>query len=103
LLEASSIVEIDFTAAEILKAVIGQVRAAGLDFAVARLESVRAQAAFQRFGVTDLLGADHLFHSVAEAIAQLGGEARLAPGARPGDSPARDGGPGVVRSDSIAR
>jgi MFS superfamily sulfate permease-like transporter len=73
-LEASSIVEIDFTAAEILRDVIAKARAAGVDFAVARLESVRAQAAFERYGVTGLLGADHIFRSVAEGVA------RLAPG-----------------------
>jgi hypothetical protein len=36
---------------------------------VARLESIRAQNSFQRFGLTNLLGQDHLFHSVEEAIA----------------------------------
>ena len=39
-LEASSIVEIDFTAAAILVEVIDRAQAAGLIFAVARLESV---------------------------------------------------------------
>ena len=43
-------------------------RADGADFAVARLESVRAQEAFQSFGLVELLGADHIFHSVEEAI-----------------------------------
>ena len=70
-LEASSIVEIDFTASGVLADVIAQVRAAGMDFAIARLESVRAQAAFDRFGLTDLLGEDHLFHSVEQAIHAL--------------------------------
>ncbi len=70
-LEASSVVEIDFTAAGILKEVIRHARGAGVDVAVARLESVRAQVAFARFGVTALLGEDHLFRSVAEAIAKL--------------------------------
>jgi MFS superfamily sulfate permease-like transporter len=70
-LEASSIVEIDFTASEILSQVIAAARAAGMDFAVARLESVRAQAAFERFGLIDTLGQDHLFHSVEEAISAL--------------------------------
>lgn len=70
-LEASSIVEIDFTAAAILSEVIARARGAGLDFAVARLESVRAEAAFHRFGVIEALGADHLFHSVDEAIRTL--------------------------------
>jgi MFS superfamily sulfate permease-like transporter len=71
-LEASSIVEIDFTAAAILTDVIGKARSLGVDVAVARLESVRAQAAFERFELLDLLGRDHLFRSVAEAIAALG-------------------------------
>jgi MFS superfamily sulfate permease-like transporter len=70
-LEASSIVEIDYTAAGALTEVIARSRAAGIDFAVARLESVRAAAAFRRFGVTALLGEDHIFRSVAEAIAAL--------------------------------
>ena len=72
-LEASSIVEIDFTAAAILSEVIGKAHAAGMDFAVARLESVRAQEAFERFGVMDVLGRDHLFQSVDAAIRALGG------------------------------
>jgi sulfate permease, SulP family len=72
ILEASSVVGIDFTAAGILCEVIGKVREAGMDFAIARLESVRAQDTFKRFGVIDLLGRDHLFHSVEEAIRALG-------------------------------
>jgi len=70
-LEASSIVEIDYTASEILIEVIAKAREAGMDFAVSRLESVRAQAALQRFGVTDALGPNHVFHSVEEAIRAL--------------------------------
>jgi SulP family sulfate permease len=72
-LEASSIVAIDYTAADVLSDVIRTCRADGTDFAVARLESVRAQAAFQSFGLVELLGADHIFHSVEEAIRTLGG------------------------------
>jgi MFS superfamily sulfate permease-like transporter len=67
-LEASSIVEIDFTASAVLADVIARAHAAGVDFAVARLESVRAQAAFDRFGITQLLGPDHVFRSVEDAI-----------------------------------
>ncbi len=70
-LEASSIVEVDFTASAILLEVIDAAHRAGMDFAVARLESLRAQAAFARFGVTDRIGADHLFHSVDMAIRTL--------------------------------
>jgi len=73
-LEASSIIEIDFTASVILSAVIAKAHAAGLDFAVARLESVRAQAAFDRFGVTAALGPGHIFQSVDAAIRALAAE-----------------------------
>jgi MFS superfamily sulfate permease-like transporter len=70
-LEASSIVEIDFTAAQILNEVIRKARGEGVDFAVARLESIRAQAALHRFGVMDALGPGRLFHTVDEAISTL--------------------------------
>ncbi len=74
ILEAGSIATIDYTAAQALADLIGHCHAAGIDFAVARLESLRAQAAFAAFGLTDLLGADHLFHSVDEAIRALAPE-----------------------------
>ena len=71
-LEATGIVEIDYTAAQILRDVIRKCHADGIDFAVARLESIRAQAAFARFGISELLGPDHSFRSVEEAIQALG-------------------------------
>jgi sulfate permease, SulP family len=71
-LEASSMVAIDYTAADVLAEVIRTCRARGIDFAVARLESVRAQEAFARFGLTALLGPDHIFRSVEEAIRSPG-------------------------------
>jgi len=37
----------------------------------ARLESTRAQAAFARFGIYDVLPKDHIFHSVDQAIHAL--------------------------------
>jgi sulfate permease, SulP family len=70
-LEASSIVEIDFTAAKILIEFAEYCAAAKIDFAVARLESVRAQEAFSRFGIFDLVRQDRQFHSVDEAIKLL--------------------------------
>jgi SulP family sulfate permease len=71
-LEATGIVEIDFTAAQVLRDLIGRCHADGVDFAIARLESIRAQEAMARFGIEELLGKDHLFHSVEQAIAALG-------------------------------
>ncbi len=67
-LEATGIVEIDFTAAQILADIIRQCHADGVDFAIARLESLRAQDAMTRFGIEALLGPDHQFHSVEEAV-----------------------------------
>jgi MFS superfamily sulfate permease-like transporter len=83
-LEATGIVEIDFTAAQILRDLIRRCHADGIDFAIARLESIRAQAAMARFGVDELLGPDHSFRSVEEAIKALGKEGRA------GDKPPRD-------------
>lgn len=70
-LEASSVVAMDFTASRILAEVIRNCQSSGVTFAVARLESVRAQDAFLRAGLMDLLGEDHFFHSVDEAIRAL--------------------------------
>ena len=76
-LEASSVVEIDFTAARILNDVIARCRARGVDFAIVRLELVRAQAALESFGVMATLGEDRLFHSVDEATRKLAPEAAV--------------------------
>jgi len=70
-LEASNIVEIDYTAARILNDAILDCRAAGADFAIARLESVRAHQALARYGVTKTLGEGRLFRSVDEATRAL--------------------------------
>jgi SulP family sulfate permease len=67
-LEATGIVEIDFTAAQVLTEIISQCHDDGIDFAIARLESSRAQDAIVRFGIDALLGPDRQFHSVEEAI-----------------------------------
>jgi MFS superfamily sulfate permease-like transporter len=82
-LEAGSIVEIDFTASEVLLQVIDAARRRGVNMAVARLESVRAQAAFDRFGITDRLGRDHIFRSVDEAIRVLASSEATLPQRRP--------------------
>lgn len=67
-LEATGIVEIDFTAAQVLTEIIRQCHDDGIDFAIARLESTRAQDALVRFGIATLLGPDRQFHSVEEAV-----------------------------------
>ena len=71
--EANAVSEIDYTAATVLAALVSRLRAAGVDVAFARLESVRAQQSFARQGLEALIGRDHLFHSVEEAIQALAG------------------------------
>jgi MFS superfamily sulfate permease-like transporter len=70
-LEASSIVEIDFTAARTLGEVVRFCHYRGIQFAVARLGSLRAQDSFRRFGLTDIVGNEHFYHSVYEAVEAL--------------------------------
>jgi MFS superfamily sulfate permease-like transporter len=71
-IEANALVEIDYTGATVLAEVIRQLRGRGVDVAVARLESVRAQESFARLGLFALIGRDHVFRSVQEAIDALG-------------------------------
>jgi sulfate permease, SulP family len=70
-IEANAVVEIDYTGAKILGDEIKRLRGEGVAVAVARLESVRAQASFAQQGLEDVIGKDHLFHSVEEAISAL--------------------------------
>ena len=70
-LEASGMPEIDFTAAQALRELIEECDKQGVTVAVARLESPRAEAAFERFGLYELLPRQRRFHSVAEAVAAL--------------------------------
>jgi len=70
-IEANALVEIDYTGATVLAGLIHGLRGRGVDVAVARLESVRAQQSFARLGLSALIGADHVFRSVQEAIDAL--------------------------------
>ncbi len=71
-LEASGMVEIDFTAAQVLIDLFRECSDRGVTVALARLELVRAQDAFERFGIYEILPRDHVFHSVDEAVRKLG-------------------------------
>jgi sulfate permease, SulP family len=78
-LEATGIVEIDFTAAQVLSDLIRRCHADGVDFAIARLESIRAEEAMARFGINTLLGPDRQFRSVEEAVRARGKKASAGP------------------------
>lgn len=71
-IEASGTLEIDFTAAQTLIALICECREAGVTVAIARLESERAREAFERFRLYDVLPRDHIFLSVDEAVRKVG-------------------------------
>jgi len=71
-IEASGMVEIDFTAAQVLLDVLKACREQNVTVAVARLESTHAQDAFERFRLYDALPREHVFHSVEEAVRRLG-------------------------------
>lgn len=73
-LEASSVVEIDYTAAQILDEIIDRCRDRKIVFAIARLTSLRAQQALVRFGIMEKLGPQRQFRSVDEAIRTLTGD-----------------------------
>jgi sulfate permease, SulP family len=70
-LEATGIIEIDFTAAQTLIDLIRRCHEDGVTVAIARLESTRAQQAFERFRIYDVLPREHIFHSVDEAVRTL--------------------------------
>jgi MFS superfamily sulfate permease-like transporter len=70
-LEASGMLEIDFTAAQELRDLFRELRTQSVTVAVARLESLRAQDAFERFGLFDVLPRDRVFRSVEEAVRAL--------------------------------
>lgn len=71
-LEASNIVEIDYTAAQALIETIQRCRDKGAVFAIARMESLRAQGALKQFAIADMVGQQRIFHSVDDAIKSLG-------------------------------
>lgn len=79
--EANSVTDIDFTAAGVLLDVIDYCHASGLTCSIARLESVRAQAALARFGIAAELGPEHIFRSVDNAVSALSGRANTDEGA----------------------
>ncbi len=74
-LEAGSVVEIDFTAAHVLEDVIRRCQAQGTLFAISRLQSLRAQESLRAFGILDLLGENRIYRSVYEAVAALAPDA----------------------------
>ena len=72
--EASGILEIDFTAAQVLIDLIKACQRDGIRVVIARLESVRAQEAVARFGIDQALGRNSVYLSVQQALKALADE-----------------------------
>ena len=70
-IEASGILEIDFTAAQVLIDLIRVCRRDRIRVVIARLESVRAQEAVVRFKIDEALGRNSVFLSVDQALKAL--------------------------------
>ncbi len=68
IIEAHGVIDIDFTGSNMLQKLIAELRARGVDLAIARMSSERARAAARRTGLVDALGENHLFRSVEEAV-----------------------------------
>ncbi len=71
-IEASGIIDIDYTGAKILQEAIADLRTAGIVVAIARLSERRAQDQAGRSGLVEAIGADHVFLSVEDAVRKLG-------------------------------
>ncbi len=67
-IEASGMIDIDYTGAGMLIRYIEDLRGRGIDVAIARLSSDRASAHAERTGLVDAFGRDHVFRSVEEAV-----------------------------------
>jgi MFS superfamily sulfate permease-like transporter len=71
IIEASGMIDIDYTGSQRLQQLIAQLRSRGIDVAIARLEAERAQRQAQRTGLSAAFGAGHVFRSVEDAVLAL--------------------------------
>jgi MFS superfamily sulfate permease-like transporter len=70
-IEASGIIDIDYTGSQILQQTITELRAKGISIALARLSDTHAQAQAQHSGLIGVVGVEHVFMSVDEAVVKL--------------------------------
>jgi sulfate permease, SulP family len=71
-IEASGIIDIDYTGSQLLRRAIVELRKRGITVAIARLSHERAQREAGRTGLVQSVGKDHVFMSVEEAVHKLG-------------------------------
>jgi len=73
-IEASAVTDVDYTGGAILQTAIEALKARNIDVALARLMGAHANEAAERSGLIAAVGMDHVFLSVADAVAKLSGE-----------------------------
>ncbi len=67
-IEASGMIDLDYTGSRILQQTVSALRAQGIDVALARLSAERAQRQAARTGLLKALGAARVFKSVEDAV-----------------------------------
>lgn len=70
-IEATGMIDIDYTGSRILARTVTALRAQNTVVAVARLADGRAQAQARRTGLIEAIGPDRVFLSVEEAVRKL--------------------------------
>jgi SulP family sulfate permease len=73
-IEASAVTDVDYTGGAILQTAIEALKARNIEVALARLMGAHANEAAERSGLIAAVGTDHVFLSVADAVAKLSGE-----------------------------
>ncbi len=73
-IEASAVTDVDYTGGAILQTAIEALKARNIEVALARLMGAHANEAAERSGLIAAVGMDHVFLSVADAVAKLSGE-----------------------------
>jgi MFS superfamily sulfate permease-like transporter len=70
-IEASGMIDIDYTGSQILQQTIATLRSRSIEVAIARLADARAQAQASRTGLIAALGPERVFKSVEEAVRRI--------------------------------
>src|SRR5262249_41033704 len=83
-IEASGVIDIDYTGSQIFQQTIAELHARSIDVAIARLSDPQAQAQASQTGLITALGPERVFRTVEDAVRQL------RPGAKPDDVDKKD-------------
>ena len=79
-IEASGMIDIDYTGSQILRRPLPASVALGIEVAIARLSDKQAQVEASRTGLIAALGPERVFKSVEEAVRRIGPDTKLSPG-----------------------